>query len=481
MRVLLVRPPSPNERFGLGPFFRVEPLGLEYVAAALLREGHRVRIADLRFGPSLHARLRQFRPELVGIACTHTVDVPTTLLTASEVKRRTPEAFTLVGGHAAGAFPEPLLTQDVDAVCVTDGELTFPALVRALSSRAPLGDVPGLWVRHAPGAGAACFRATARQEQRISLDEVALPARELVAPFQHHYRCVHMTPLWAVETSRGCPFRCSFCSIWRWQGRSFRHRSVDAVATDLATAGPNVFIVDDLFWHPRARSLQLAQELRRRHVRKSFILVQARLDTVARNADLLAAWRPLADVFDIFFGFEVPTDQQLARLSKDMTVAHAEAGIEVARSLGYGVTGNFVVDPDFTESDFESMWAMVDRLALRRCGFTVLTPLPGTPLFEAMQPRLVERDFSRYDMHHILYEPRLGRQRFFELFAESWRRNVLSRDHSRTSWLRWFRGLGPRQALALARVLHHTQRMLRPEAYLAESFPLQLPAHVGKD
>ena len=479
MRVLLIRPPSPNERFGLGPFFRVEPLGLEYVAAALVRDRHQVRIADLRFGASLRTRLRRFRPDVVGIACTHTVDVSTTRLTAAAVKQRAPEAFTLVGGHAAGAFPEPLLTEDVDALCVTDGEFAVPALLRALGRNAPLDEVPGLRVRHSRGAGAACFHATAQPEERISLDEVPLPARELVAPFQSHYRCVHMTPLWAVETSRGCPFRCSFCSIWRCQGRSFRQRSIEAVATDLATAGPNVFIVDDLFWHPRSRSLELARELRRRHVRKSFLLVQARLDTVARNADLLAAWRPLADVFDIFFGFEVPTDQQLLRLNKDLTVAHAEAGIEVARSLDYGVTGNFVVDPDFTESDFKSMWDMVDRLALRRCGFTVLTPLPGTPLYDELQSRIVERDFSRYDMHHILYEPRLGRRRFFELFAESWKRNVLSRDHSRSNWLKWFRGLSPRQALALARVLYHTQRMLRPEAYLAESFPLQLPAHMG--
>jgi len=51
MNILLLRPDPGNEQFGLGPFFRVEPLGLEYVAAALLRRGHEVTIADLRFRP----------------------------------------------------------------------------------------------------------------------------------------------------------------------------------------------------------------------------------------------------------------------------------------------------------------------------------------------------------------------------------------------------------------------------------------------
>jgi radical SAM superfamily enzyme YgiQ (UPF0313 family) len=476
MRVLLLRPISPNERFGLGPFFKVEPLGLEYVAQALLCEGHEVAIVDLRFSRSLSSVLSRFRPGLVGIACTHTVDVPAALSVAAQVKRRDRSVFTLVGGHAAGISPTPLLCADVDAVCVHDGEEAAAALVGAVERGSGLRKIPGLLIRQGDEAGPEAFAATPQPPERPSLDAVPLPARQLVAPFQKHYFCVHKTPLWAVETTRGCPYRCSFCSIWRHQGRSFRTRSVGAVCTDLAAAGNNVFIVDDLFWHPRGRSLELARELARRQVKKDWMLVQARLDTAARNPELLEAWRPLAEQFDIFFGFETPHDAELAALDKDMTLSEAEEGIRVARSLGYGVTGNFVVDPDWDEADFEAMWAMVDRLDLSRAGYTVLTPLPGTPLYDAQQGRLLERDWARYDMHHILFEPRLGRERFFELFVKSWRRNVLSRDHSGGKWLNWFRQLSVRQALALARVLWHTQRMLRVDAYLAESFPLQIPA-----
>jgi hopanoid C-3 methylase len=475
MRILLVRPISPNERFGLGPFFKVEPLGIEYVAAGLRRAGHEVAVADLRYTRPLERLIRSFDPKLVGISCTHTVDVPGTLDAAAATKRIDRSIFTLIGGHAAAAYPAPLRREDVDAICVTDGEIAAPALVRALETGTPPDAVPGFLIRGESGE----FAATPESAERASLDEVSLPARDLVAPLQRRYRCVHKSPLWAVETTRGCPYRCSFCSIWRLQGRSFRCRSVDAVATDLGLVGPNVFIVDDLFWHPRERSQELVRELRRRHLRKDWILVQARLDTVARNWDLLEAWRPIARHFDIFFGFESPTDTQLQKLSKDMSIEEAEEGIRVARRLGYGVTGNFVVDPDWEEADFEAMWAMVDRLGLHRSGYTLLTPLPGTPRFDELQDRIVERDLSRYDMHHILYEPKLGRARFFELFVKSWRRNVLSSDHSVKKWLGWFRELDTAQAAALARVLYHTQRMLRADAYLEESFPLQIPARIG--
>jgi radical SAM superfamily enzyme YgiQ (UPF0313 family) len=248
----------------------------------------------------------------------------------------------------------------------------------------------------------------------------------------------------------------------------------------LEAVGKNVFVVDDLFFSPGARSRDLAETLIARHVRKDWILVQTRLDTVARSPELLELWRPIARQFDLFFGFEAPTDAGLGDLSKDMTLAATEEGVRVARRLGYGVTGNFVIDPDWTEADFERLWTLVDRLELSRLGYTVLTPLPGTPLFERCKPRILEYDWSKWDMHHLLYEPRLGRRRFFELFVECWRRNVLGAGHA-AHWGRWLAGLRPSQTWTLARVLWQTQRMLRVDAYVDETFPLQVPARGGEE
>jgi radical SAM superfamily enzyme YgiQ (UPF0313 family) len=478
MRVLLVRPVSPNERFGLGPFFRVEPLGLEYVARALQDRGHEVRIADLRFGPSLGRRLASFRPQLVGIACTHTVDVPGALGVAREVRRRAPELKILVGGHAASTCPEPCLIPEVDALCVGDGEVTVAEYADAIAGGRSPRELGGLWLRQDARPGAAGFLPP-RPSERVSLDQVPLPARELLTAEQRGYLCVHKIPLWAVETARGCPYRCSFCSIWKQHGRSLRLRDTGQVILDLDRVGHNVFVVDDLFFQPTSRSRELARELRRRGVKKDWMLVQARLDTVAKHADLLAEWRPVARQFDLFFGFEAPTDQGLESLNKQMNVGALETGVRVAKEYGYGVTGNFVVDPDWGESDFVALWELVDRLGLERSGYTVLTPLPGTPWFEEVRRRIQEWDWSRYDMHHLLWEPRLGRRRFFELFARSWQKNVLNPVRSRKKWRSWMRGLTLGQALQLIQIIYRTRRLLAVDAYLAETFPLGLPMGVA--
>jgi radical SAM superfamily enzyme YgiQ (UPF0313 family) len=231
--------------------------------------------------------------------------------------------------------------------------------------------------------------------------------------------------------------------------------------------GDHVFIADDLFWYHPARSLELAKELRRRGVRKKWILVQSRVDTVARNAELLEAWRPIAGDFDIFFGLEAATDEGLSGLAKDTTVDYTAQGVDVARRFGYGVTGNFVIDPAWREPDFERLWGFVERHRLYQAGFTILTPLPGTAYFESMRDRLRARRWSHFDMHHLLWEPALGAERFFELYCETWRRSVLNLRGRKKVW-QWLREVDLRNALFLIRALGRTQRLMDPAHYLHE-------------
>ena len=195
--------------------------------------------------------------------------------------------------------------------------------------------------------------------------------------------------------------------------------------------------------------------------------MQSRVDLVARHPELLEAWRPLAREFDIFFGLEAATDEGLIGLNKDATVDQNALGIEVARRLDYGVTGNFVIDPAWDEADFERLWTFVERHHLHQAGFTILTPLPGTAYFDQMRPKVRARRWAHFDMHHALWEPSLGASRFFELYCETWRRSVLNLRGRKTIW-QWMREVYPRNVLFLISALRRTQRMMKPAHYLAE-------------
>jgi len=462
MNVLLIRPDPGNERFGLGPFFRVEPLGLEYVASALRARGHEPSIVDLRFRGSVASWIRRTRPRVVGISAMHALEFDKVLQTAREVRRASPEAFILVGGHAAAAYSGPLEKDPIDAICVDDGEEVVPALVDALAAGRSPSTVPALRLRTGDG-----WVSTTPLSDRTGLDRVPTPARDLVERHRNRYHCLLFKPVWLVETARGCPYRCNFCSVWQLYDRSFRERSIGAVVDDLASVGDAVFIADDLFWNHPARSLELARALRKRGVFKRWILVQTRTDIVTRHPELLEAWRPLAKDFDIFFGLEAASDEGLAHVVKGNQVTASVDAARISRSMGYGVTGNFLVDPDWSEAEFHELWDFVAKNGFQRAGYTILTPLPGTELFQKLAPILEGQPWFKYDMHHVLWEPRLGAKRFFELYAETWRRSILNTSGEK-SWLEWMKQVRPAQIPYLTRVLFRTQRMMKAQAYLAE-------------
>ena len=195
---------------------------------------------------------------------------------------------------------------------------------RARTRRQPLGDVPGLALRDRQRR-ASC--GPPANPDASTLDDVPLPARRHVAPLAPAV-CLPGAPsglagrdgarlsvplLVLLDLAAARAHRCA-------SGRSTR--SVE----DFAAVGDHVFVADDLFWYHPSRSLALAQELRRRGIRKQWILVQSRVDLVARHADLLEAWRPIARDFDIFFGLEAATNEGLTGLMKDATVDQTAAG-----------------------------------------------------------------------------------------------------------------------------------------------------------
>lgn len=146
------------------------------------------------------------------------------------------------------------------------------------------------------------FRPTPPPPCTFVLDEVPRPLRRDVDAWRRQYACLLFRPLWLIETARGRPFRCSFCSVWPLHDRSVRLRSIESVCNDFAETGPHVFVADDLFWYQPACSRELAEALRRRGVRKRWLLVQSRTDLIAAHPELLETWRPIAQDFDIFFG-----------------------------------------------------------------------------------------------------------------------------------------------------------------------------------
>ena len=355
--------------------------------------------------------------------------------------------------------------RSVDAICIGEGEMLLPALCAAIADGRPLDTLPSLLLPKGDGH----FQATGvHPGPWLDLAEMPLPDRSVVARYQKRYACLNYMPMWTMETARGCSYRCNFCSVWQLYKRTYRCHSPEQVRVDFEATGRNLFMVDDLFWADRQRSEELGRTLLRSQERKNLLLVQTRADLVTENADLLKLWRPLAKSFDIFFGLESHTSPGLNSLVKDADINKTVEAVRIARELGFGVTGNFIIDPDFTEADFQGLWDFLDKHQLYRVGFTILTPLPGTYYFEKSKKKIDVFDWSQYDLHHLLWEPRLGVERFFELYCESWRRSVLN-IAGKKKWWQWLGQVRVRDIPRLAQILALTQTLMDPQAYVMQT------------
>ena len=111
--------------------------------------------------------------------------------------------------------------------------------------------------------------------------------------------------------------------------------------------------------------------------------------------------------FDIFFGLEAATDDGLSGLTKDATVDQTATASRWRARHRYGVTGNFVIDPAWTNPTSSACGRSWSAPAVSG-GFTILTPLPGTAYFEEMRQKLRARRWADFDMHHLLWEPAMG-------------------------------------------------------------------------
>ena len=208
-------------------FLRLEPIGLELVAAAVRQAGHAVRLLDLQVENerAYFRTIERWRPDVVAFGCNYLANVPEIVDLAKATKARFPNVFICVGGHSASFTAAAMIEHSAGAIdCVVkgEGEATVPLLLAAIEAGTALTAVPGTVT--ADGAGP--------QPGFVhSLDEV-MPARDLLRHRSKYFVGI-LDPCASIEFSRGCPWDCSFCSAWTFYGRSYRLVGVEHVVEDL--------------------------------------------------------------------------------------------------------------------------------------------------------------------------------------------------------------------------------------------------------
>jgi len=403
MRVLAVHP---------GPlmytkiFLRLEPLGLELVAAAARAAGHEVRLIDLQVEThrAFFRLVDAWRPDVIAFSCNYLANIPEIVDLAKAVKARLPKTVICVGGHSASFVANAIVDHGEGAIeCVLrgEGEAGFPRLLAAIEAAADLATVPGAVTASGEGSPPAFVH---------SLDDL-LPARDLVRHRRKYFIGV-LDPCASIEFSRGCPWDCSFCSAWTFYGRSYRLLSPERVIEDLRRIREaGIFIVDDVAFVHERHGLELGEAIARAGIEKRYYL-ETRGDVLLRNKEAFRFWKKLGVAY-MFLGLEAIDDEGLTKYRKRVPLGRNFEALEFARSLGVHVAVNLIADPDWDHERFRIVreWCLEQPEVIN---ISVNTPYPGTESWVTEERRLQTRDYRLFDIQHAVLPTRLPLHEFYE-------------------------------------------------------------------
>jgi hopanoid C-3 methylase len=416
MKVAFIKPPV-GGILGLEMLTFVEPLGPICVAACLEVDGHQCMVIDLRIDGEEKglADCRKFEPDMVGLQCNFTTERNRTIRLAQRIRRENPKALVVVGGHDASRDPAWFRHEAIDFIAIGDGEEVMPALANALSESRDVKGIRGLEMRDGDG-----WIYTGHVDVRPNLDLYPKPARHLIERYADHYYINFHKPLALMETARGCPFKCNFCSVWKFHESTFREKSPGRVVEELKDISANaIFITDDIFWMNVKRGEEMARQIKAAGIKK-FFTVQTRTDIICKFPHLIEMWKDCGKLA-IFLGLESITDEGLKAVNKKNTADNNIQAIKILQELGVGFTPNFIVDPAWDRDDFKRLRDWIDEMGAYNSGFSILTPLPGTDLWDSAKKQVTTHEWEMYDIVHTVLPTKLPLDDFYSEYSHLWR------------------------------------------------------------
>ena len=317
---------------------------------------------------------------------------------ALQYKERNPGGKVIIGGPHASYLPEECL-EWADVVVRKEGDKTLPRLLRAFEENgAPYG-VRGVSYRR--------DGQTVHEEdvEPLTLDEFS----DLPLPYYDETTLNHMN-LRPVSTSRGCPFKCDYCTVWQLYGTRYRRRSNESILREVEDAQHNpsrfIFFIDDNFSGNPEETKELLRMMIKSGLNKKPFLSQLSI-YAAFDADLLYLLKK-AGGYSVFLGVESISDETLISLNKKVNVRKNMEAVKLFRKAGLWVNAMMMIggDGDTEESLKETVrWA---RDNLDSVQYFTPTPLPGTVFAENLKAenRILTKEYYLYDGQHVVIKPK---------------------------------------------------------------------------
>ena len=387
-RVVFIEPRPPDRH--VFSRFKLPRLGTVILGTIIEQKGRYCKvyvedIADIDFK-------EVFSADLVGIT-TITSTAPRAYAIADQIRKA--GIPVVMGGPHVTFLPDEAL-EHADYVIRGEAEESFPQLLDAIEVGHGIEKIPGVSFRigdnnfHNPGLG--------RVE---NLDDLPIPDFSMIQGGLSGQ-------VWPMQTSRGCPFNCNFCTVTKVFGRAYRFRSKEHIMRELRAVPKDkvVFFYDDNFAADRERAKELMRMMIAEGITPKWT-TQVRVD-VARDPEMMALMKA-SGCFYVYIGFESINPATLKAFHKGQNLDEMRESIHALHEKGIRIHGMFVLGSD--EDDKETIDLTVQFAKSEKIDtvqFMILIPLPGTEQREQFlaEDRILLNDWSYYDGHHVIHLPK---------------------------------------------------------------------------
>ena len=388
MHVTLIRPPQITSNFAPHTLSGMPPIGLAFLAAALEQSGHDVTVID-SYGESpneandidgtnlrtvgltaeqIASRIRN-DTDVIGVSCMFSQEWLYAKRVIAAAHRAAPHAPIIVGGEHATADPAHVLRSapEVTACVLGEGEETLLEILSAVSTGRELKDVPGLALRADDGA---CLRTPPRERIR-AIDDLPWPAWHLLPiemyldnHFGHEEHNLRSMPMLA---TRGCPYRCTFCSSPTMWGTSWLARDPQDVVNEIKYYRERYRIDHVEFYDltaivDRRWTLRFTEILSREHLPITWRLPSG-TRSEALDDEVLPAMAKSGCVA-VLYAPESGSPRTLARIKKKMKPERMLVSMRAAVRAGLLVRGHFIMGmPGQTLSEIAETYLFIAKMA----------------------------------------------------------------------------------------------------------------------
>ncbi len=447
MKILLVEPPK-EIWFVMGEYLP-PPYGIIQLGAYVQRELPDVEVEVLDCNAqqidwvALRKHIVDARPNMVASSSLATCNTYEVARTLQEAKKADPGIFTVTGGIHFSFLSEESLEAypEIDAIVRGEGEVTFTELIKRRISGQPLGDVAGLTYRDDKD-----IIKNPDRPQIVDLNTLPFPGYHLVKDIVHLYSFPAMggrdAPYALVEGSRGCPHKCTFCTQWRHWCGEWRLKSPSRIADEMEYIYKEfgsrfIWLTDDNFG-PGDRAEELADELLKRDMGDDLMwFIQARCDDIIRIKDALPKLRR-SGLQWVMMGVESPLPEQLERYRKGLDSNASSEAVRLLKENDLFTHAMVIIgDRKDTHETIENTRRFVDDLDPDFVVFTILTPFPGTDVYDSAKAAgwIEDDNLFNYDMAHaVMGTETLTRKEVQEEL-------YLCYNHFYSSWGRRLRGI----------------------------------------